>query len=577
MFIKCACVLACAALIATSYAIGDEGERKKSKTPDAATKEFVALAEAHLAKYKPLVIESERAWWEASITGSDQAFKRKEQIGNKLVELHSDHETFARLKALRQQGKITDPVLRRMLDRLYRAFLSGQADPDLQKRIVKLEGEVEQLFNTHRSVVSGQERTENEVRRIVAQSADSKEVREAWLAYMAVGQKVDRQLRELVKLRNEVASQLGFRDYFAMRLFLDEIDETELWRLLDELDELTREPFAALKKTIDHTMAVRFGINERELRPWHFGELYFQELPGQAGDAFESVFENRDMLALARDYYAGLGMPVEDILARSDLYEKPGKSPHAFAVDMDRAGDVRILCNLKPNPYWMDTLLHELGHAVYDKYIGKDVPFLLHSASHGITTEGVALMFGAMAKNEHWLIPVLDLPADEAAALCRAARQRLREEKLVFCRWAQVVVRFEREMYGNPEQDLGRLWWDLKRQYQLLNPPEDVSRPDYAAKIHIVTVPVYYHNYLLGDLFAAQVQHHIATHVLGLNDPMATSFYGRKDVGDYLRREVFAPGKLYAWNDLTKRATGEPLAAKYFVRQFVRRDSDAPD
>ncbi len=222
----------------------------------------------------------------------------------------------------------------------------------------------------------------------------------------------------------------------------------------------------------------------------------------------------------------------------------------------------------------MDTLLHELGHAVYDKYIGEDVPFLLHTASHGITTEGVALMFGAMAKNEHWLIPALDLPADEAAALSHAARKRLRDEKLVFCRWAQVVVRFEREMYGNPEQDLGKLWWDLKRQYQLLNPPEDITQPDYAAKIHIVTVPVYYHNYMLGDLFAAQVQHHIATHVMGLKDPLATSFYGRKDVGDYLKRKIFAPGNLYTWNDLTKRATGEPLAAKYFVRQLVRQESE---
>ncbi len=283
MLIKCVFVLVCAALIATSSAMGDGGERKNRKDPNAATKEFVALAEAHLAKYKPLVIESEQAWWEASITGSDEAFKRKELVGNKLVELHSDHEMFARLKALRAQGEISDPLLRRMLEKLYRAYLSGQADPGLQKRIIKIEGDVEQLFNTHRCVVSGKERTENEVRQTVAQSADPKEVREAWLAYMSVGRKVDRQLRELVKLRNEVATQLGFRDYFAMSLFLDEVDETELLRLFDELDALTREPFSTLKKTIDHTMAARFGINENELRPWHFGGFFFQELPGQAG------------------------------------------------------------------------------------------------------------------------------------------------------------------------------------------------------------------------------------------------------------------------------------------------------
>ena len=33
------------------------------------------------------------------------------------------------------------------------------------------------------------------------------------------------------------------------------------------------------------------------------------------------------------------------------------------------------------------------------------------------------------------------------------------------------------------------------------------NEPDYAAKIHIVTTPVYYHNYMLGEMFASQVHH----------------------------------------------------------------------
>ena len=53
------------------------------------------------------------------------------------------------------------------------------------------------------------------------------------------------------------------------------------------------------------------------------------------------------------------------MLARSDLYEKPGKSPHAFCTDIDREGDVRVLANIVPNEYWMGTMLHELGHSVY--------------------------------------------------------------------------------------------------------------------------------------------------------------------------------------------------------------------
>ena len=56
------------------------------------------------------------------------------------------------------------------------------------------------------------------------------------------------------------------------------------------------------------------------------------------------------------------------MLGKSDLYEKKGKSPHAFCTDIDREGDVRVLANIVNNEYWMGTMLHELGHSVYSQH-----------------------------------------------------------------------------------------------------------------------------------------------------------------------------------------------------------------
>jgi peptidyl-dipeptidase A len=536
----------------------------------AAEMEFAAVADAYLAKFKPLTLKAEQAWWEANITGSDEAFKRRQDAVNAMVDLHSDHDTFAKLKAFKEQGKITDPLLSRTLEVMYLAYLPGQADKDLQKKVVELETKVEQTFNTYRSSVDGKSLTENDVRQVLSETKDPAMAEKTWKGYMAVGDKVAAVLRELVAVRNQLAKELGFKSYFSMQVSLQQIDEKELWRIFDDLHEQTREPYKAVKKEIDGEMAARFGVAEADLHPWHYCELFFQEPPGLAGDKLTEAYKDKDLTALAKAYYASMGLPVDDILARSDLYEKPGKCPHAFAADLDRAGDTRVLANLKPTVYWADTILHELGHAVYDKYIGQDVPFVLHTASHSLTTEGVALMMGAMAKNEEWLVQAMKLSPQQAAELCQSANNRLRTEKLIFSCWAQVVVRFERAMYENPDQDLNKLWWDLKKQYQLLNPPDDLKRADYAAKIHIVTVPVYYHNYVLGDLFAAQVQHYIGTNIVRAPDPTTASFYGRKEVGDYLCRQIFAPGNLLAWNELTKQATGETLSAKYFVQQFVQ-------
>ena len=553
----------------TSAALGQTGGTAGSS--GSAEADFEVLRDAYVARYRPLVIQSETAWWDANTTGADEAFERRKQAQNALVELHSDRATFAKLKALREGGKIADPLLKRELDVMYRSHLPGQGDPQLQKKIIALESEVEQTFNAHRGEVDGKPLSENDIRQILSDTKESSKAEKAWKAYMQVGAGVEKKLRELVGLRNELARQLGFRNFFAMKLTLQEIDEAELVRLFDELDTLTQAPFTALKKEIDTAMAARFGIAADQLRPWNFGDLFFQEAPGIEGVNLDDLYKDRDLLALAKDYYGGLGTPADDILQRSDLYEKPKKSPHAFSTNLNRADDIRVLCNLKPNLYWADTLIHELGHAVYDKYIGKDIPFLLHEPSHSLTTEGFAMMVGAMVKNEDFLVKALKIPPDQATGLVQSARRSLRAEKLIFSRWTQVMMRFERGMYDKPDQNLGELWWSLKGRYQLLNPPETANRPDYAAKVHVVTAPVYYHSYMMGELFACQLHAHIAAKVLGMDDPGKTSFYGRKEVGDYWRDKVFGPGNRFSWNELTKHATGEPLSAKAFARFYVQR------
>jgi peptidyl-dipeptidase A len=318
-------------------------------------------------------------------------------------------------------------------------------------------------------------------------------------------------------------------------------------------------------------MAARFGIPPADLRPWHFSDLFFQEAPDVQEVNLDDVLKDKDLIAMTKTYYESMGMEIDDIIARSDMYEKPGKSPHAFCTDIDRTGNaVRMLCNLKPNAYWADTIIHEMGHAVYCKYLGKELPFILHEESHAITTEGIAIMFGAMVKNEDFMRNVLKLSEDQIPKYVSAMHDSLRAEKLIFSRWTQVMMRFEHGMYGNPEQDLAKLWWDLKKRYQSMPPPDDATMPGFGAKVHVVTAPVYYHSYMMGDLFGCQIHAYVAKNALKIDDPAKTAFFGSKAAGDWLREKVFAPGNLYPWNELTKLATGEPLTAKYFARQYVQ-------
>src|SRR5437016_2373249 len=132
------------------------------------------------------------------------------------------------------------------------------------------------------------------------------------------------------------------------------------------------------------------------------------------------------------------------------------------------------------------------------------------------------------------------------------------------------MLRFEKGMYENPDQDLNRLWWDLAEKYQKVKRPAGRSAPDYASKIHIVSAPVYYHNYMLGQLFASQVHHTIAREVLKV-PPNSALYVGRPEVGNFMKQRIFSQGKLLPWNDLTKFATGEELNPKAFAEDFRKQ------
>ncbi len=184
----------------------------------------------------------------------------------------------------------------------------------------------------------------------------------------------------------------------------------------------TREPFRKLKLEVDAKVATQCGVLVDELRPWHYHDPFFQEAPAIFTADFDSVYARVDILKLCRDFYAGIGLPIDDVIARSDLYEKPGKSPHAFCTDIDRKGDVRVLANIVPNEYWMGTMLHELGHSVYSsKNIPMSVPYVLRGEAHILTTEGTAMLFERFSKDADWL-QAMGVQISDPAEFDRAAR-----------------------------------------------------------------------------------------------------------------------------------------------------------
>lgn len=525
-------------------------------------KKFISEYEAAIV---PLYRESNLASWNANITGASEDYARSEKASFELAKIYTDRDAFRELKEIKESGMVKDTILARELDILYNSYLSAQVDTALIAKQIRMETEVSKKYSNFRASLNGKTVPDNQVEEILKSSSNSAELQTAWEASKMIGPEVAADIVALVKHRNLIARETGFSNYHEMSLRLSGQDPKDVTAILDELDSLTRGNFEGLKKDIDNFFASKYKIPESELKPWHYQNRYFQEAPEIYPVDFDRYYAQKDPVKFATDFYASIGLDVKPILEHSDLYEKPGKNQHAFSTDIDRSGDVRTLDNIRPDSYWMNTILHELGHGVYSYYNDMSLPFTLRDAAHAFTTEAIANMFGRFATNPEWMLKMGIIDSTEAASINDVSRKAQRLQMLVFSRWVQVMYRFEKSMYENPDQDLNQLWWNMVEKYQLLKKPEGRNMPDWATKIHIALYPCYYHNYLLGELLASQLYSYLTTNIV--KDP---SLVGEKAAGDYLITKIFLPGARYEWNEMIKRATGEKLTARYYAKQFVQ-------
>jgi len=523
----------------------------------------------HLEKVVSLSRKAHLAYFDASISGKPEDYQKASELEIALSKVYSNKKDFEKIKSFKNSKNITDQFLKRQVDILYNSFLSYQMDDKLIEEIIKLSTKVEEEFATFRAKLDGKSITDNEIDELLKNSTNNDELEIVWKASKTIGQKVAEDVIKLVELRNEGAVELGYNNYFEMSLALNEQDVNDLMDLFNKLDKLTSDEFLKLKDEMDEILQARYDVDKNQLMPWHYQDKFFQLGPKIYDVDLDKFYKDKDLVKITKNYYNDINLNIDDLIEKSDLFEKEGKYQHAFCTDIDREGDVRVVCNIKPNYKWMGTMLHEFGHAVYDKYINRKLPWLLRTHAHILTTEAIAMLFGRFASNASWIKDVVGISEEERKEIEKDSYNSLKAEQLIFSRWVQVVFRFEKEMYSNPKQDLNQLWWNLVEKYQGLRKPSGRYEPDWASKIHISLYPAYYHNYILGELLASQLYFYIKDKVLMQNDDYLVSFSGQKDTGEYLKNLYFGYGALYPWNELIEKSTGEKLTPKYYAKQFV--------
>ncbi len=535
--------------------------------PRDASDRSTELLERMVAELAPLHRDLSAAGWDASLTGSPADAERRARLDEQLRQRLARPEALTAVRDARRQGG-ADAVVLRQLEVLERWLLEHQMPGETLAALVRLETELDQTFNTHRADLGGRAVTDNALREVLQHSRDIDERRAAWEASKQIGARVQPRLLELVERRNAAARDLGHRDYFAMMLALDELDEGWLFGTLEAIEGGTRSAFAAYRRRLDTRLHDRWGVAPDEVRPWHLADPFFQEAPPAQID-LDRPFAGRDLPAFARATFADIGIDAAPILARADLFERPGKSQHAFCVCVDRAADVRVLCNLEPNELGMAILLHELGHAVYDDAIDRGLPWLLRTPAHTLVTEASAMLFGRWSRTPAWLERHAGVAATDLETWAPELERATREQLLVMARWCLVMTHMERELYRDPAQDLAARWWEFVERFQFVRRPAGRTAPDWAAKIHFSSAPVYYHNYLLGESLASQLQRAVLART-GANGRAAWErALADPETGRLLVERLYRPGRLREWREAITHALGEPFAPDAFLAEVT--------
>lgn len=509
--------------------------------------EFLSDISGHL---KNLALDLNQALWNLETTGTKEAQKKQLERDLAYKKYLNNPLLYTKLKKLQKDKSLS--VFTREINILERAFRAHLMPEELLTKISLKESEIMHQYVSFRPSVDGKSLTENEIREILSKENNPDLRKKVWEASKEIGGVLAPNIIELVKLRNEGAQALGFKNYFQMQLELQEVDEGWLMEIFEKLYESSDKAYTQILHEIHEKLSKRFSVSESELGPWAYSEPFFQEDPLDTKE-LDDLVKNVDFIAFAKDFFHSLGFfNVEEVIERSDLYEREGKNQHAFCINIDRAKDIRTLNNLKPSLRWLETLMHELGHAVYEQGFHEKLSWILREPPHMITTEAMALICGRQV-----YLPKFWENKNVDPDLVQKASKSLVRRQLIFSRWVMVMTTFEKSLYENPDQNLNMLWWKLVEKYQHIHPNENrANNFDWASKYHIGLAPVYYFSYLLGEMFASSIEKKLN----GFMSPQTAA---------YLNEHLFGPGNTYPWHDLVKNVVHAPLHEKHWIEEFV--------
>jgi peptidyl-dipeptidase A len=558
----------------------------RKSSASAAEKEAQAFLTTVTSLLGPVAVSANLADWTSLIDVTPEHTGQRTGADKALAALAGSKLIIEKTKSLLKNRKQLDEETARQLEKLLlSAAESPGTIPDVVAMRVEAEAHQSSILDgfTFCAAPAGKggacahPMTANQIDDILRKSRDLPERLRVWTASKEIGRPLKPGLVELIKLRNQVAREMGYHSYFALQVADYGMTVEEMMKLLDEALETTKPLFDGLHCFARYELAARFKRPPPRLIPAHWlGNRWAQSWPGLVESAnLDPLFKGataESIVKSAENFYVSLGFPKlpSEFWERSDLYPIPPgvarkKNAHASAWDINRAGDVRSLMSVEPNAEWFDAAHHELGHIYYFlSYDRPEVPYLLRDGANRAFHEAVGELAKLASQQTPYLVKVGVMPdgkqPDPTEWLLQSAL-----DSIVFLPFsAGTMSHFEHDLYEEelPPTDWQQRWWDDVATFQGVVPPgsREGDLCDACTKSHINDDPAQYYDYALATMIKFQLHDHICSKILK-QDVRACDYSGNKEVGAFLKG-ILSLGATRDWRTVIKEATGEAISPR---------------
>ncbi len=482
--------------------------------------------------------------------------------------------------------ELLDADTRRQIELIRNSsILVAPADPKKAEQLARITSSMDSEYGKAKACDKDGKNCKElgELEDIIASSRDPKALLQAWSGWHdTVGRTIKPLYSEFVKLGNEGAHEVGYRDMGEQwRSNYDMTPAafgTEVDRLWTQVEPLYKDLHCYARQKLNKTYGSSLVPAKGPIPAHLMGNMWAQdlsyiypELEPYKGQPVLDVtpalqkqgYEPKRMVKLAESFFTSLGLKaLPDTFWERSMFVKPeGKDVvcHASAWDPEYNGDVRIKMCIKINQEDLVTIHHELGHDYYFLYYNT-LPMLYQNGANDGFHEAIGDAI-ALSMTPEYLkkVGLLEQTANNDKAVINAQMQRALE-KVAFLPWGLLVDKWRWDVFSGKvsEKDWNKHWWDLRFKYQGVVPPvaRQAGAFDPGAKYHIPgNTP--YMRYFLAHILQFQF-HKALCDASGYQGPLhACSIYGSKEAGAKLQK-MLELGASQPWQATLAEVTGKP-------------------